>query len=138
MWFNFGIEFEQHLDDENHNDDEIEKTLAILIGLIAGVALIIVFLSFLNKVCDKQRGMYAFNFVAHLFLCNCNLFLKIKIKINILFLNYVMQVVNKEYIMWIVITLNICPCFFLVIKLFVLFLLLSFPSFVSFKHNSLL
>ncbi|GAU33489.1 hypothetical protein TSUD_72500 [Trifolium subterraneum] len=43
-------------DDENHNDDEIEKTLAILIGLIAGVALIIVFLSFLNKVCDKQRG----------------------------------------------------------------------------------
>ncbi|XP_045825318.1 plasmodesmata-located protein 6 isoform X1 [Trifolium pratense] len=45
-----------NVDDSNHNDDEIEKTLAILIGLIAGVALIIVFLSFLNKVCEKQRG----------------------------------------------------------------------------------
>ncbi|KOM26844.1 hypothetical protein LR48_Vigan325s001600 [Vigna angularis] len=44
-------------DDSNHNDDEIEKTLAILIGLIAGVALIIVFLSFLSKVCEKQKGM---------------------------------------------------------------------------------
>ncbi|KAJ1437885.1 Gnk2-homologous domain [Sesbania bispinosa] len=43
-------------DDSNHNDDEIEKTLAILIGLIAGVALIIVFLSFLSKVCEKQKG----------------------------------------------------------------------------------
>ncbi|QHO03438.1 plasmodesmata-located protein 6 [Arachis hypogaea] len=43
-------------DDSNHNDDEIEKTLAILIGLIAGVALIIVFLSFLSKVCEKHKG----------------------------------------------------------------------------------
>ncbi|RDX69786.1 Cysteine-rich repeat secretory protein 12, partial [Mucuna pruriens] len=42
-------------DDNNHNDDEIEKTLAILIGLIAGVALIIVFLSFLSKVCEKHK-----------------------------------------------------------------------------------
>ncbi|XLU58903.1 hypothetical protein S245_053551, partial [Arachis hypogaea] len=42
-------------DDSNHNDDEIEKTLAILIGLIAGVALIIVFLSFLSKVCEKHK-----------------------------------------------------------------------------------
>lgn len=41
--------------DEN-NDDEIEKTLAILIGLIAGVALLIVFLSFLRKVCEKGKG----------------------------------------------------------------------------------
>ncbi|KAK7398883.1 hypothetical protein VNO78_10057 [Psophocarpus tetragonolobus] len=43
-------------DDSSHNDDEIEKTLAILIGLIAGVALIIVFLSFLSKVCEKHKG----------------------------------------------------------------------------------
>ncbi|XP_020220817.1 plasmodesmata-located protein 6 [Cajanus cajan] len=43
-------------DDNNQNDDEIEKTLAILIGLIAGVALIIVFLSFLSKVCEKHKG----------------------------------------------------------------------------------
>ncbi|TKY60968.1 Cysteine-rich repeat secretory protein 12 [Spatholobus suberectus] len=43
-------------DDSNHNDDEIEKTLAILIGLIAAVALIIVFLSFLSKVCEKHKG----------------------------------------------------------------------------------
>ncbi|CAL5215215.1 unnamed protein product [Lathyrus oleraceus] len=51
-----GVHSRDHNDDENHNDDEIEKTLAILIGLIAGVALIIVFLSFLSKVCEKQRG----------------------------------------------------------------------------------
>ncbi|XP_065857666.1 plasmodesmata-located protein 6 [Euphorbia lathyris] len=41
---------------DNNNDDEIEKTLAILIGLIAGVALLIVFLSFLRKVCEKGKG----------------------------------------------------------------------------------
>ncbi|KAJ8770264.1 hypothetical protein K2173_012706 [Erythroxylum novogranatense] len=40
----------------NNNDDEIEKTLAILVGLIAGVALLIVFLSFLRKVCEKGKG----------------------------------------------------------------------------------
>ncbi|XP_022725740.1 cysteine-rich repeat secretory protein 12 isoform X1 [Durio zibethinus] len=39
--------------DTNNDDDDIEKTLAILIGLIAGVALIIVFISFLSKVCEK-------------------------------------------------------------------------------------
>ena len=39
--------------DTNNDDDEIEKTLAILIGLIAGIALIIVFVSFLSKVCEK-------------------------------------------------------------------------------------
>ncbi|KAI9091416.1 hypothetical protein K1719_028227 [Acacia pycnantha] len=43
-------------DDSNRNDEEIEKTLAILIGLIAGVALIIVFISFFSKVCGKQKG----------------------------------------------------------------------------------
>ncbi|KAL7000892.1 hypothetical protein U1Q18_002044 [Sarracenia purpurea var. burkii] len=38
------------------NDDEIEKTLAILVGLIAGVALIIIFLSFLSKVLENKEG----------------------------------------------------------------------------------
>ncbi|KAI4357578.1 hypothetical protein L6164_001517 [Bauhinia variegata] len=42
-------------DDNNKNDEEIQKTLAILIGLIAGVALLIVFLSFLGKVYGKDR-----------------------------------------------------------------------------------
>ncbi|XP_054825478.1 plasmodesmata-located protein 6-like [Prosopis cineraria] len=43
-------------DDSNKNDEEIEKTLAILIGLIAGVGLIILFISFFSKVCGKQKG----------------------------------------------------------------------------------
>ncbi|XP_028752484.1 plasmodesmata-located protein 6 [Neltuma alba] len=43
-------------DDSNRNDEEIEKTLAILIGLIAGVALIIIFISFFSKVCGTQKG----------------------------------------------------------------------------------
>ncbi|KAL5553231.1 hypothetical protein UlMin_040632 [Ulmus minor] len=43
-------------DDDDNNDNEIEKTLAILIGLIAGVALLIVFLSFLRKVCEGGKG----------------------------------------------------------------------------------
>lgn len=73
-----------NIDDENHNDDEIEKTLAILIGLIAGVALIIVFLSFLSKVCEKQRGMY--DFVAQFSFLNFEHLLNT----NILFLNYVL------------------------------------------------
>ncbi|OIV93459.1 hypothetical protein TanjilG_10091 [Lupinus angustifolius] len=42
-------------DDHNQNDDEVEKTLAIIIGLIAGVALIIIFLSFLSKLCEKHN-----------------------------------------------------------------------------------
>ena len=42
--------------DTNNDDDEIEKTLAIIIGLIAGVALIIVFVAFLSKVCGKGNG----------------------------------------------------------------------------------
>ncbi|KAK6134354.1 hypothetical protein DH2020_031895 [Rehmannia glutinosa] len=36
------------------NDDEMEKTLAIIIGLIAGVAVIIVFLSFLSRSLDRK------------------------------------------------------------------------------------
>ncbi|KAF3432134.1 hypothetical protein FNV43_RR26873 [Rhamnella rubrinervis] len=43
-------------DKDNNNDDEIEKTLAILIGLIAAVALLIVFLSFLRKILEKGKG----------------------------------------------------------------------------------
>ncbi|ERM94138.1 cysteine-rich repeat secretory protein 60 [Amborella trichopoda] len=38
------------------NDDGAGKTLAIIIGLLAGVALIIVFLSFLRQVCGKGGG----------------------------------------------------------------------------------
>lgn len=45
-----------HQDHDNDNDEDIEKTLAILIGLIAGVALIIVFLSFLRKVLEGKDG----------------------------------------------------------------------------------
>ncbi|CAI0450789.1 unnamed protein product [Linum tenue] len=43
-------------DKDDNNDVEIEKTLAILIGLIAGVALLIVFLSFLRQLCQKGKG----------------------------------------------------------------------------------
>ncbi|CAN8266883.1 unnamed protein product [Cochlearia groenlandica] len=44
----------------NHenNDDEIEKTLAIIVGLIAGVTLLVVFLSFMAKSCDRVKGKY--------------------------------------------------------------------------------
>ncbi|XWS22871.1 hypothetical protein CRYUN_Cryun29cG0073300 [Craigia yunnanensis] len=42
--------------DTNDDDDEIEKTLAILIGLIAAVALIILFVSFFSKVWGKGKG----------------------------------------------------------------------------------
>lgn len=45
-------------DDANNNDDEVEKTLAIIIGLIAAVALFIVFISFLNKLCEKGKGIH--------------------------------------------------------------------------------
>ncbi|XP_049392860.1 plasmodesmata-located protein 6-like [Solanum stenotomum] len=37
-------------------DEDVEKTLAITIGLIAGVAVLIVFLSVLNKLCEKKGG----------------------------------------------------------------------------------
>jgi hypothetical protein len=47
-------------DDTNNNDDEVEKTLAIIIGLIAAVALIIVFVSFLNKLCEGGKGIYIY------------------------------------------------------------------------------
>ncbi|XP_042010674.1 plasmodesmata-located protein 6-like [Salvia splendens] len=38
------------------NDDEVEKTLAIFIGLVAGVAILVVFLSFLSKALDNKGG----------------------------------------------------------------------------------
>lgn len=38
------------------NDGDVEKTLAIVIGLIAGVAVIIIFLSFFAKFCERVRG----------------------------------------------------------------------------------
>ncbi|XP_059308829.1 plasmodesmata-located protein 6-like [Lycium ferocissimum] len=37
-------------------DEDVEKTLAITIGVIAGVAVLIVFLSVLNKLCEKNGG----------------------------------------------------------------------------------
>ncbi|KAG5240507.1 cysteine-rich repeat secretory protein [Salix suchowensis] len=40
-------------DDDDDDDDEVEKTLAILVGLIAAVALLILFLTFLRKACGK-------------------------------------------------------------------------------------
>ncbi|KAK6122411.1 hypothetical protein DH2020_043853 [Rehmannia glutinosa] len=39
---------------KSENDDEVEKTLAIFIGLIAAVAIVIVFLSFLSKLFEKK------------------------------------------------------------------------------------
>ena len=55
-----------HHDHDNDDDNEIEKTLAILIGLIAGIALIIVFLSFLRKVLGG-KGMSLHPFKLFLF-----------------------------------------------------------------------
>lgn len=43
-----------HSGSDNSND--MEKTLAIIVGLIAGVALIIVLLSALNKLFEKKGG----------------------------------------------------------------------------------
>ncbi|XP_034921446.1 plasmodesmata-located protein 6 isoform X1 [Populus alba] len=40
---------------DHDENDEVEKTLAILVGLIAGVALLIVFLAFLRKACGKGK-----------------------------------------------------------------------------------
>lgn len=40
------------------NDNETNKTLAIIIGLIAAVALLILFITYLNKKCEKGKGKY--------------------------------------------------------------------------------
>lgn len=45
---------------DNNNDEEIEKTLAILIGLIAGVTLLFVFLSCLRNACERGKGKRPF------------------------------------------------------------------------------
>ncbi|KAM3281517.1 plasmodesmata-located protein 6 isoform X2 [Capsicum chacoense] len=37
-------------------DEDVEKTLAITIGLIAGVAVLIVFLSVVSKLCERKGG----------------------------------------------------------------------------------
>lgn len=42
--------------DDNDNDDDVEKTLAIIIGLIVAVALIIICLSVWSKRCYKKGG----------------------------------------------------------------------------------
>lgn len=38
------------------DDGDVDKTLAIIIGIIACVAVIIVFLSFLSRLCDRKDG----------------------------------------------------------------------------------
>ncbi|XP_013703724.2 plasmodesmata-located protein 6 [Brassica napus] len=40
----------------DNNDDEIQKTLAIIVGLIAGVTLLVVLLSFMSKSCERVKG----------------------------------------------------------------------------------
>ncbi|XP_023526414.1 cysteine-rich repeat secretory protein 12-like isoform X1 [Cucurbita pepo subsp. pepo] len=42
--------------DGRNTDVEIEKTLAVIIGLIAGIAFIVVFLAFLSHYCEKRKG----------------------------------------------------------------------------------
>ncbi|XP_043808490.1 plasmodesmata-located protein 6 isoform X1 [Manihot esculenta] len=49
-----------HGGNDNNNDEEIEKTLAILIGLIAGVTLLFVFLSCLRNACERGKGKRPF------------------------------------------------------------------------------
>lgn len=51
-WYCITLFTDSH--DDNNDDEEMQKTLAILIGLIAGVALVIVFLSCLAKLCDRK------------------------------------------------------------------------------------
>ncbi|KAI3714336.1 hypothetical protein L1987_72933 [Smallanthus sonchifolius] len=43
--------FHSRSDDDN---GDVDKTLAIIIGIIAGVAVLIVFLSFLTRLCDRK------------------------------------------------------------------------------------
>lgn len=52
---------------DNSGNDEVEKTLAILIGLIAAVALLVVFLSFLRKSCERERGKLLGHLSLHLY-----------------------------------------------------------------------
>ena len=41
-------------ENDDDDDDELNKTLAIFIGLVAGVAILVVFLSFLSKALDHK------------------------------------------------------------------------------------
>eukprot|EP01018_Ginkgo_biloba_P037063 Gb_10508 [translate_table: standard] len=43
-------------DDDDDNDDDAGRTIAIIIGLLAGVALIVVFISFLRMLFRKHDG----------------------------------------------------------------------------------
>ncbi|XP_047966917.1 plasmodesmata-located protein 6-like [Salvia hispanica] len=43
-------------ENDDDDDDELNKTLAIFIGLVAGVAILVVFLSFLSKALDHKGG----------------------------------------------------------------------------------
>lgn len=36
------------------SDNEGEKTFAIIVGLLAGVAILIIFLAFLRRICEGQ------------------------------------------------------------------------------------
>ncbi|XP_023551207.1 cysteine-rich repeat secretory protein 12-like [Cucurbita pepo subsp. pepo] len=42
--------------DSNDNENEVNKTLAIIIGLIAAVALLTLFITYLNKKCENRKG----------------------------------------------------------------------------------
>ncbi|XAR63670.1 hypothetical protein NMG60_11023694 [Bertholletia excelsa] len=46
----------EYSNSESGDHDEFEKTLAILIGLIAGIAVLVVFLSILRKLFEKKGG----------------------------------------------------------------------------------
>ncbi|XP_059649693.1 plasmodesmata-located protein 6-like [Cornus florida] len=50
------VRYSERGDYSKSDDNDTEKTLAIIIGLIAGVSLIIVFLSFLRKIFEKKGG----------------------------------------------------------------------------------
>lgn len=54
--YSVGADHSRAGNEDEHNDEEIEKTLAILIGLIAGVALLVIFLSCLRRLCEKDKG----------------------------------------------------------------------------------
>ncbi|MQL75518.1 hypothetical protein Taro_007880 [Colocasia esculenta] len=51
-----GYGYGSHSDHDHSNSDESSKTLAIIIGLMAAVALIIVFLSFLRREAGGDKG----------------------------------------------------------------------------------
>nr|GMD15402.1 cysteine-rich repeat secretory protein 12-like [Ipomoea batatas] len=62
---------------DDDNDEEVEKTLAITIGLIAGVAVLVVFLSVLSKLCEPKGNLALFLLniylllYMHTYICVC-------------------------------------------------------------------